>query len=126
MYLTYLLDWLTSYSLFIAKRYFESHRKHRESIFSSDFGFIAIGIFLVFCVVLLISTYVGLFMFKSWSPRLSIYTTILAIPLAIVSGPTAMSGLSSLLSELSCYLWGSIIALTFFSPISNEFKAKSS
>jgi len=67
---------------------------------------------------------VGVFLFKLWGRALSLYSTVLSFFIAPFLGPVAYSGLSNALDEASITLWGVVLALAYFSPISERFKTE--
>lgn len=69
---------------------------------------------------------VGLYLFKSWGRSLSFWLTLTAMPVTIVAGPTLTSGLESALWEISTLLWGALLALAYYSPVADSFRANNS
>ena len=65
---------------------------------------------------------VGLFFFKSWARALSLAITLLGLVLTVGLGPSLSSGLEASLLEASSILWGAILALAYFSPVSARFE----
>ena len=74
------------------------------------------SLFLIFVVGL-----VGLFNFKAWARALSLYSTLASLLLFPFAGPSLFGGLESTLGEAAAMLWGAILALSYFSPVSNRF-----
>ena len=64
---------------------------------------------------------VGLWLFRPWAPRWALVTTALSVALFVPQGANAVSGWSMALTDLSSILWGAVLALTFFSPLSARF-----
>lgn len=64
---------------------------------------------------------VGLWLFRPWAPRWALVTTALSVALFVPQGANAVSGWSMVLTDLSSMLWGAVLALTFFSPLSARF-----
>ena len=73
--------------------------------------------------LLLISvvSFVGLYFFKSWGRTLSFYTTLAAFPLSLLVGPSVEGSIESALFEVSTLLWGAILALAYYSPLTSKF-----
>lgn len=69
---------------------------------------------------------VGLYFFKPWARSLSFLLTVAGTPVAAFAGPTLVSGLESTLWEISTLLWGAILALAYYSPVADGFRANSS
>jgi len=68
-----------------------------------------------------IASFVGLYLFRSWAPRLAIIATALAVPITVLIGPMAVSGWTTALNELSSMLWGVALALPYLSPLRERF-----
>ena len=66
---------------------------------------------------------VGLFRFKRWGRSLALYSTILSLLIYPFVGADLSSGLESALYETHATLWGAILAIAYFSPISARFGA---
>jgi hypothetical protein len=64
---------------------------------------------------------VGLWLFRPWAPRWALATTALSVAIFVPQGANAVSGWSMALTDLSSMLWGAVLALTFFSPLSARF-----
>jgi len=79
-------------------------------------GFGALVLFIVG-----VASFVGLYLFRSWAPRLAIITTALAMPITILIGPMAVSGWTTTLNELSSMLWGVVLILPYLSPLKERF-----
>ena len=67
---------------------------------------------------------VGLFRFKKWARPVSLCATLAALFISPFLGPQLSSGLESALFEASGVLWGAILALSYFSAISERFDLK--
>ena len=74
------------------------------------------GLFLV-CLAGL----VGLFFFKRWARMISLYSTLVVLPLAPFCGPQLFWGLESALFEASSIVWGAVLAVSYFSKVSERF-----
>jgi len=64
---------------------------------------------------------VGLFFFKWWGRTLSTYSTIAGLLVYPFMSPSLSSGLESTLFEAHTLLWGALLALAYFSPVSVRF-----
>ena len=71
----------------------------------------------------LISTFIGLFRFRPWAPRIAVFTTLILVLAYPAMGVTVSSGWASALTELSSYIWGFILAVVYYSPIKEKFIA---
>ena len=69
------------------------------------------------------STY-GLFVLRSWAPRLALVTTALAVVIWPLSGPMAESGIAAALNYLSSYLWGAAVVLANVPPLNAVFQRR--
>jgi len=79
-------------------------------------GFGALVLFIVG-----VASFVGLYLFRSWAPRLAIIATALAMPITILIGPMAVSGWTKTLNELSSMLWGVVLIPPYLSPLKERF-----
>ena len=66
---------------------------------------------------------VGLFLFRAWGRTLSVSFTLAVLVLMPFAGPTLYSALEQLPSEAASTVWGAILALAFWSPVSARFSA---
>ena len=65
---------------------------------------------------------IGLFFFKKWARTLSSMMTIAGFLMHPLIGVSLNSGFESALIEASATLWGVILALTYFSALSEKFE----
>jgi len=72
-------------------------------------------------LVLGIAGILGLYLFKSWGRTLSIYTTLVTAILFLFFGPTLESAVESSFSYVSTLLWGAILGIAYYSPLSSSF-----
>jgi hypothetical protein len=77
---------------------------------------LAIPLFVAF-----VAGFIGLFLFKSWGWILSLFATAASLALLLFLGPTLSSALESVLFEASSLIWGAVLALAYYSPISIHF-----
>ena len=68
-----------------------------------------------------IASTVGLYLFRPWAPRLALATTALGILVVPAFGAMALSGWAMAITELSSTLWGAVLAIAFFSSLSERF-----
>lgn len=66
---------------------------------------------------------IGMFMFKSWGRTMSLATTVAFMTVLFVPGTAVLSWLDYVLAELLSMLWGAILALAYFSPVSSLFSS---
>lgn len=64
---------------------------------------------------------IGLFGFKTWARPLSLYSTLAGFLVYPFLGASLSSGIESALFEASATLWGAILALSYFSAVSDRF-----
>ncbi|MEJ5021025.1 hypothetical protein WH297_14980 [Ochrobactrum vermis] len=64
---------------------------------------------------------VSLFFFKKWGRWLGVCTTIVMLVGLPFLGPSLSSGFGTAVLQLSAALWGAVLALAYFSPISRDF-----
>lgn len=67
---------------------------------------------------------VGLYLFKSWGRTLALYTTVAEIVLFPFFGPSLYNGIEHALTEAFTLLWGAILAVAYYSPLSTLFGPK--
>jgi hypothetical protein len=64
---------------------------------------------------------VGLFFFKSWARPLSIFAVIVGLPVYVLSGQFVTSGWAEAFEQLSLQFGGAVIAMAYWSPLSERF-----
>ena len=72
-------------------------------------------------LVAVVTGLVGLFKYKAWGPTLSLYTTVAGLAAWPFLGSSLSSGLEASLNEAATLTWGAILALSYFSPVSERF-----
>lgn len=82
-----------------------------------------LGVVAVLLIAMLVS-YAGMFFFKAWARTLALVTTIISIVLIPISGPSLTSAAEETLFETSSILWGVILALAYWSPVSDRFSSR--
>ena len=90
--------------------------------FLADHPFIMLALTLPWLIAGLAST-VGLLFFRHWARTVALYSTVLGFVFYPFFGPTVTSALANALSEASYVLWGAVLALSFYGPISERFVA---
>jgi LytS/YehU family sensor histidine kinase len=65
---------------------------------------------------------IGLFRFKAWARSLSLYVTLAGFFAYPFMGPSVLSGLESALFDAVSTIWGGILALSYFSAVSERFE----
>jgi hypothetical protein len=81
-------------------------------------------VFLLLSVIALVAIIVppvALFCFRKWGRWSGLCTTIAMLVASTFLGPSLMSGLGTALLQVSAMVWGGILALAYFSPVSSEF-----
>ena len=86
-------------------------------LLQSWIGWTVIGGFAVAWIAGLI----GLFYFKSWARSLSLYSTLAGCLLFPLSVPSLYSAIELVLADGASILWGAILAISYFSAISERF-----
>jgi O-antigen/teichoic acid export membrane protein len=97
----------------------QAQEAHEDSLSASVIVLAAVGGLIG--LVIGVASAVGLYLFRPWAPRLALAITVLAFPLVVLLGATALSGWSMAIAELSSTLWGAVLALTYFSPLRERF-----
>lgn len=70
---------------------------------------------------LLITSLVGVLLFRDWGRWLYLGSTLLLFPIYLFSGPTIYYAWESALWDITCMAEGAILVSMFLPPISNEF-----
>jgi hypothetical protein len=76
----------------------------------------------IILLVLLIATYVGLFLFKPWARLFFVMGFVLSIPTYFIGGLWVSSGLDQLFYDAYLLTSGAIIAVAYYSPVNNFFE----
>ena len=84
----------------------------------SEWLVLAIGVPLLLLSILGIF---GLYFFKQWGRTVSLYTTISFVLVAPFFGASVASSLESSLLDSASLIWGAILALAYYSPVSSFF-----
>ena len=80
--------------------------------------------FLVILLLLATVSTVGMLFFKRWARMLSLYTNVLGYVMYPFFGITLASGWANAFSELSAAIWGAVLAIAYFSSLSERFEMK--
>lgn len=64
---------------------------------------------------------IGLYLFRSWGRRLSLWVTVLSVLIYPALGPAVYSGWALMLTTVSIMLWGAVLAMAYFSELSARF-----
>ena len=84
-------------------------------------SFASIAVLAAVFLAALVGTY-GLFMFQRWGRSLSLWVTVITLPLLAVQGPVVLSGWASALVDLSSSLWAAALAVAYWSPLAGRFE----
>jgi hypothetical protein len=68
-----------------------------------------------------VASTIGMFFFRHWARPLALIVAILGLAESPLFGPELSSGWSSALLEASFLSWGAVLALSYFSPLSQRF-----
>ena len=88
---------------------------------SSTAGLVFRITLLVVYVVASLVAFVGLYQFKPWARTANLVLAALMILVAPAMGHVVLSGLAQGFGEIALFLWGAVLALAYFSPISERF-----
>ena len=80
---------------------------------------------LIAYVIVSLVALVGLYFFKPWARTATLVLSGLLLLIAPALGHVVLSGLAQGLAEIALMLWGAVLALAYFSPISERFAATS-
>ena len=67
--------------------------------------------------------FVGLYFFKHWARTANLVLSALLIVVAPALGHIVLSGIAQGLGEIALLLWGAVLAMAYFSPLSGRFEA---
>lgn len=81
-----------------------------------------ISLLVVYLIVSLVA-FVGLYFFKPWARVANLVLSALLLVVAPALGHIVLSGLAQGLAEIALMLWGAVLALAYFSPLSERFKS---
>jgi hypothetical protein len=88
-------------------------------------GFVfRLSIFVLYVVASLVA-FVGLYLFKRWARTANLVLAALVVIVSPALGHLVLSGLAHGLGELALLLWGAVLGLAYFSPISERFAPSS-
>jgi hypothetical protein len=91
-----------------------------ESVLMSNW-WVAVGLLVAILIPNMMGL-LGLFYFKRWARSLSLWSTVAAFVLYPFLGPSLMSGLESAFVEAASAVWGAVLALSYYSPVSAKFE----
>lgn len=89
-------------------------------LFEKEWVALAVGLV---ALAVTIAGFVGLFLLKRWGRALSLYVTVLCLPLYLLTGPTLASPIEAMVNDASMLVWGACLALAYFSPIGARIEA---
>jgi hypothetical protein len=72
---------------------------------------------------LVVVSALGLYAYRRWGRALSLWSTVLLMPMLWMTGPIMQTPLESALDMTSSMLYGAVLALAYWSPISARFDA---
>ena len=78
---------------------------------------------LLLYVVASLVAFVGLYFFKRWARTTNLVLSALLILVAPALGHIVLSGIAQGLGEIALLLWGAVLAMAYFSPLSERFEA---
>ncbi len=94
--------------------------------FLENHPFLGLTLLLPWLIVVLAST-IGLLFFKRWARVLALYSTFFSFgfyPLFGLSVSSVSSVLATAFSDASLMLWGAVLALAYYAPVSERFVTK--
>ncbi|MGH6763590.1 MAG: hypothetical protein ACRECW_18600 [Phyllobacterium sp.] len=83
------------------------------------------NVFLVLSAIAVVAIVVppaAMFYFRKWGRSFGVCATVAMLVALPFLGPSLSSGFGTAVSQLSAILWGAIIALAYFSPVSRDFR----
>ena len=80
------------------------------------------GLFVLYVAASLVA-FVGMYFFKRWARSANLVLSALLIVVAPALGHIVLSGIAQGLGEIALLLWGAVLAMAYFSPLSERFEA---
>lgn len=74
-------------------------------------------------IAAMVAGLVGLFRLRPWGRSLSLWTTLLTVPIIVVSGPSLVSSVESALGFAATLAWGAVLTIAYLPPVSGLFRA---
>ncbi|HQU98415.1 MAG TPA: hypothetical protein PLV19_04500 [Nitrosomonas sp.] len=112
------IDWL--FPSLISQALTDAMQNEPPTEFIENQPFLALAVFLPWLLAAVAST-IGLLFFKRWARVVALYSTLIGFAFYPFFGATVSSAFASALSEASFLVWGAVLALAYFSPISERF-----
>lgn len=94
------------------------HRESNSWLWHNDWA--AGAVFGAFAVAWVVGL-VGLFRFRPWGRSISLYSTLAGLAVYPFLGNSLSSAWEDVFYESSMMLWGAILALAYYSPVSARF-----
>ena len=113
-----MIDWL--FPSFISQALADALQNEPPSEFIETRPFLARAVLLPWSVAA-VARIIGRLFFKRWDRVVALYSTLIGFAFYPFFGATVSSALASALSEASFLLRGAVLALAYFSPISERF-----
>jgi hypothetical protein len=82
----------------------------------------SLSTYIVLLVIPWIAGVVGLWRMKRWGRRWSLYSTVILLIAYPLAGASLLSGIESALFEAATLCWGAVLALAYYSGISERFE----
>lgn len=76
-------------------------------------------------LLVVLAGYVGLFLWRTWGRTLSLLGTLAGLALYPLMGSSIASWVETSLLDVSNLLWGAVLALAYFGPVSSRFVSSS-
>jgi len=86
-------------------------------------GSVLLMVFAGLAILSILCSIIGVLLFKNWGRWLYFLSTVLALPISVLTGPSIYFGWEIMLWDSANMLHGAIIIAMFLPPIANEFNA---
>ncbi|WP_310446982.1 hypothetical protein [Thiobacillus sp.] len=94
--------------------------KESATSFLEIHPYVSLAVLLPWLIAVLVST-VGLLFFKRWARSMALYSTVLGLAVYFFFGSSLSSAIGSALTDASSMVWGAVLALAYYSPLSERF-----
>ena len=116
-----IVDWLFPY--LVSQAITTAIENEPMPSFLENHPFLALTLLLPWLIVVLAST-IGLLFFKRWARVLALYSTLFSFGFYPLLGLSVSSALATAFSDASLMLWGAVLALAYYAPVSERFVTK--
>jgi hypothetical protein len=93
---------------------------NQPDLLTTTDGWVSVSLLTAWAAASIIST-IGLFFFWPWARPVALLSTLVGVPIPLLTGAAVYSGWSTALLEVSSIAWGAVLAFAYFSSLSARF-----